>query len=378
MRRRMASPFPGSRVILHVDMDAFYASVEIRENPALEGKPVVVGADPREHRRGVVLTASYEARRFGVRSAMSCVEAARRCPEAVFVSPHFELYGRVSGEIMDTLRTFADRLQPSGIEEGYLDVTVRSGGNFSRAHELAREIKAAIRKQHRLSCSIGIAPTKAVAKIASDFEKPDGLTVVARDDVAAFLAPISVRKILGVGPKTAERLKELGLEMIEDLQRYNRQDLVEQLGAFGEYLQDVAMGRDAEEVIEPTGPPESISTETTFEKDLDAYDEVWPELESLAKSLHEQLRHEKYAYRTVSLKAKYSNFEIHTRSKSLRIHTTDLEPILILSQTMLKEVLASGRKVRLVGVRLSNLLERAAPQTTLSKWTAVREPLTES
>ena len=374
----MASPSSGSRVIIHVDMDAFYASVEVRENPALEGKPVVVGADPREHRRGVVLTASYEARRFGVRSAMSCVEAARRCPEAVFVPPHFELYGRVSGEIMDTLRTFADRLQPSGIEEGYLDVTVRSGGNFSRAHELAREIKAAIRKQHRLSCTIGIAPTKAVAKIASDFEKPDGLTVVARDDVAAFLAPISVRKILGVGPKTADRLKELGLEVIEDLQRYNRQDLVEQLGAFGEYLQDVAMGHDAEEVVEPTGPPESISTETTFERDLDAYGDVWPELEALAKSLHEQLLHEKLAYRTVTLKAKYSNFEIHTRSKSLKIHSMDLEPILILSQTMLKEVLASGRRIRLVGVRLSNLLERAAPQTTLSKWTAVREPLTES
>jgi len=374
----MASPSSGSRIILHVDMDAFYAAVEVRENPALEGKPVVVGADPREHRRGVVLTASYEARRFGVRSAMSCVEAARRCPEAVFVPPHFELYGRVSGEIMDTLRTFADRLQPSGIEEGYLDVTIRSGGNFSRAHELAREIKAAVRSQHRLSCTIGIAPTKAVAKIASDFEKPDGLTVVARDDVAAFLAPISVQKILGVGPKTADRLKELGLELIEDLQRYNRQDLIEQLGAFGEYLQDVAMGHDAEEVVEPTGPPESISTETTFEKDLDAYDDVWPELEALARSLQEQLLHEKFAYRTVTLKAKYSNFEIHTRSKSLKIHTTDLEPILILSQSMLKEVLASGRKVRLIGVRLSNLLERAAPQTTLSKWTAVREPLTES
>jgi len=331
----------------------------------------VVGADPREHRRGVVLTASYEARRFGVRSAMSCVEAARRCPEAVFVPPHFELYGRVSGEIMDTLRAFADRLQPSGIEEGYLDVSVRSGGNFSRAHELAREIKAAIRKQHRLSCSIGIAPTKAVAKIASDFEKPDGLTVVSRDDVAAFLAPISVRKILGVGPKTAERLKELGLEVIEDLQRYNRQDLVEQLGAFGEYVQDVALGRDAEEVVEPTGPPESISTETTFEKDLDAYDAVWPELEALARSLHEQLLHEKYAYRTVTLKAKYSNFEIHSRSKSLKIHSTDLEPILILSQTMLKEVLVSGRKVRLIGVRLSNLAEHAAPQATLAQWSSM-------
>src|SRR5207249_12332416 len=145
MRSRMAYPSPGSRVILHVDMDAFYASVEVRENPDLEGKPVVVGADPREHPRGVVLTASYEARQYGVGSTMKGVEAARQCPTAVFVPPHFELYGRVSGEIMDTLRTFADRLQPSGIEEGFLDVSTRGGGNFSRAEQLAREIKAAIR-----------------------------------------------------------------------------------------------------------------------------------------------------------------------------------------------------------------------------------------
>ncbi len=374
----MASPASGGRVVLHVDMDAFYAAVEIRENPDLEGKPVVVGADPREHPRGVVLTASYEARRYGVRSAMACVQALRLCPQAVFVPPHFELYGRVSGEIMDTLRTFADRLQPSGIEEGYLDVSERCGGSFARAHDLGREIKAAIRGQHRLTCSIGIAPTKAVAKIASDFQKPDGITVVSPEGVAEFLAPISVRKILGVGPKTADRLKELGLEAIGDVQRYNRQDLVEVLGAFGEYLYDVSLGRDAEEVTEPTGPPESISTEMTFEKDQDAYDAVWPDLKAMAKYLHEQLLHEKYAYRTVTLKAKYSNFEIHTRSKSLKIHTTDLEPILILSQTMLKEVLASGRKIRLVGVRLSSLRERAAPQATLAKWTRVPGPLTES
>lgn len=367
----MAFPSSGPRVVLHVDMDAFYAAVEIREHPELEGKPVVVGANPREHPRGVVLTASYEARRYGVRSAMACVQALRLCPQAVFVPPHFELYGRVSGEIMDTLRGFADRLQPSGIEEGYLDVTGRCGGNFSRAHDLAREIKTAIRGQHRLTCSIGIAPTKAVAKIASDFQKPDGLTIVPPEGVVDFLAPISARKILGVGPKTSERLKELGLESIGDIQRYNRQDLVELLGAFGEYVHDVAMGRDAEQVVEPTGPPESISTETTFEKDLDAYGALWPELESLAKSLHEQLLQEKYAYRTVTLKAKYSNFEIHTRSKSLKIHTTDLEPILILSQTMLKEVLAPGRKVRLIGVRLSNLKERAAPQATLGKWASI-------
>src|SRR5439155_2935852 len=254
---------------------------------------------------------------------------------------------------------------------GLLDITMRTGGSFAHGQDLAREIKVAIRDRHRLTCSIGVASTKAIAKIASDLQKPDGLTVVSPDEVVPFLAPISVRKILGVGPKTAERLKEIGLESIADVQVYNRQDLIELLGAFGEYLHDVSMGRDAEEVIEPTGPPESISTEMTFEKDLGAYDAVWPELEAMAKSLHEQLLHEKYAYRTVTLKAKYSNFEIHTRSKSLKIHSTDLGPILILSQTILKEVLVSGRKVRLIGVRLSNLAEHAAPQATLAQWSSM-------
>lgn len=368
----MATPPPrDGRVLLHVDMDAFYAAVEVRENPELEGKPVVVGADPREHPRGVVLTASYEARRYGVRSAMSCVQALRLCPQAVFVPPRFELYGRVSSEIMELLRGFADHLQPTGIEEGYLDVTQRCGGHFSRAQEIARDIKAAMRKDQRLTCSIGIAPTKASAKIASDFEKPDGLTVVSPDHIVEFLAPISARKILGVGPKTAERLKDLGLETIGDVQRFNRQDLVELLGAFGEYVHDVAIGRDEAAVLEPTGPPESISTETTFDQDLAAYEDLWPQLEGLAKSLHEQLLQEKYAFRTVTLKARYSNFETHTRSRSLKIHSADLDPILILSQMMLKEVLSPGRKVRLIGVRLSNLKEHAAPQATLAKWASV-------
>ncbi len=365
-------PETGHRVILHADMDAFYASVEIREHPELEGKPVVVGPDPREgHMRGVVLTASYEARRFGVRSAMPCVQALRLCPEAVFVMPRHELYGRVSREIMATLRRFADRLEPSGIEEGYLDLTARTGGDFVRATEVAKELKGAIRREHRITCSVGIASSKAVAKIASDFQKPDGLTVVLPDHVVEFLAPISLRKVYGVGPKTAERLKEMGYETIADVQRAPREDLVETLGGFGEYLADVAVGRDASEVVEPTGPPESISTETTFARDLQAYEEIWPELEALAKSLHAQLIKEGYAYRTVGLKVKYSDFEIHSRSRSLRMHTADLDPILVLSQMMLKEVLASGRRVRLIGVRLSNLTEHAAPQATLGKWASV-------
>jgi DNA polymerase IV (DinB-like DNA polymerase) len=368
----LSLPEAGRRVILHVDMDAFYASVEIRERPELEGKPVVVGPDPRDgHARGVVLTASYEARRFGVRSAMPCVQALRLCPDAVFVMPHHELYGRVSSEIMATLRRFADRLEPSGIEEGYLDLTNRTGGDFARATETAKEIKAAMRREHRLSCSIGIASSKAVAKIASDFQKPDGLTVVLPDHVVEFLAPISLRKVYGVGPKTAERLKEMGYETVADVQRAPREDLVEILGGFGEYLCDVAVGRDSSEVVEPTGPPESISTETTFASDLQTYEEIWPELEELAKSLHSQLLKERYAFRTVGLKVKYSDFEIHSRSRSLRMHTADLDPILVLSQMMLKEVLASGRRVRLIGVRLSNLTEHAAPQATLGKWVSV-------
>jgi DNA polymerase IV (DinB-like DNA polymerase) len=362
----------GRHVVLHVDMDAFYASVEIREHPELAGKPVVVGPDPRDgHTRGVVLTASYEARRFGVHSAMPCVQALRLCPEAVFVMPHHALYGRVSQEIMATLRRFADRLEPSGIEEGYLDLTTRSGGDFLRARELAKEVKAAIRKEHGISCSVGIAPSKAVAKIASDFEKPDGLTVVLPDHVVEFLAPISIRKIYGVGPKTAERLREMGLESIGDVQAMPREDLVESLGGFGEYMHDVAFGRDAGEVVEPSGPPESISTETTFGRDLERYEEIWPELEELVRSLHAQLVEEHYSYRTVSLKVKYSNFEIHTRSRSLKVYTADLEPILVLCQVLLKEVLASGRTVRLIGVRLSSLTEHAAPQATLARWSAV-------
>jgi len=365
----MESPPPGDRVILHVDMDAFYAAVEIREQADLAGRAVIVGADPREGSlRGVVLTASYEARRFGVRSAMSCVEALRLCPEAVFVPPNFPAYERVSREIMTTLKEFADRLEPSGIEEAYMDATRRCEGNFLMARDLGRDVKTAIRTAHTLTCSVGIAPSKAVAKIASDFEKPDGLTVVVPDHVVEFLAPIDVRKVLGVGPKTAARLREMGLTILSEVQAMPLEDLVETLGDFGEYLHDVAFGRDAEEVVERTGPPESISTETTFDRDLDLYDRIWPELEGMIQELHKQALGEKLAYRTVTLKTRFSNFETHTRSRSLRVHTADLDPILVLSQLMLKEILAGGRKLRLVGVRLSNLRDRKEPQSTLARW----------
>lgn len=360
------------RIVAHVDMDAFYAAVAIREHPDLEGKAVVVGHDPRQgHHRGVVLTASYEARRYGVRSAMPCTEALRLCPEAVFVPPDFELYGRVSEEIMASLRTFADRLEPSGIEEAYLDITERCASSFARARDVAKDLKASVRKAHRLTCSVGVAPSKAVAKIASDFEKPDGLTIVTREGVVEFLKPISVRKVMGVGPKTAAKLKEMGIEAIGDVQAFPRQDLVETLGAFGEYLHDVAFGRDSEEVVEPTRPPESIGTETTFEQDRESFEELWPEVDLMARALHEQLREANLAYRTATLKVRYSNFETHTRSRSLKIHTTELEPMLILSQALLRDVVVPTRQIRLVGLRLSNLRDRAQPQATLGRWEPV-------
>ncbi|OGS49227.1 MAG: hypothetical protein A3K68_05900 [Euryarchaeota archaeon RBG_16_68_13] len=368
----MAIPDTLARVIFHVDMDAFYAAVERRDRPDLEGKPLVVGPDPREgHARGVVLTASYEARRFGVRSAMPCAHALRLCPEAVFVPPDFRKYGQVSAELMATLRTFADRLEPSGIEEAYLDVTARVGGRFPAARALAKDLKASVRREHRLTCSVGIAPSKGVAKIASDLEKPDGLTVVLPDHVVEFLAPIPVRKVLGVGPKTGDRLREMGIELLRDVQGIPRQELVEILGAFGEYLNDVAFGRDGEAVVEPSGPPESIGTETTFEEDRDSFHSIWPEVEAMARSLHAGLLEEHLFYRTVTVKVRYSDFETHTRSRSLRIHAAESEPILILSGTMLRELTGGDRKVRLVGVRLSNLADGKGPQATLARWTAL-------
>lgn len=359
-----------SRIVFHVDMDAFYASCELREHPEWRGKPVIVGADPQAGRgRGVVLTASYEARAFGVRSGMPISQAYRRCkdPEAVYVRPHFDLYVRTSREAFETVRSFADAFEPWGIDEGFLDVTARAG-TWDGARGLAADLKAAVRERHGLVASVGVAPNKAVAKIASDFGKPDGLTVVEPERVEAFLAPIPVNRIFGVGRKTDARLEALGIRTIGQLAAYPKDGLQKLFGSWADHMADVARGIDDSPVEPWTGPPKSIGSETTFDEDTADAETVHSIVEDLIAEVHPQLEQDGLVYRTVGIKVRFEDFETHTAAKSLRVHTRAMEPIVEQARAMLRPFLADGRKIRLVGVRLSNLMYAKPKAVSLSRF----------
>ncbi len=344
-----------ARMILHVDMDAFYAACELKEHPEWRGLPLVVGADPRQGRgRGVVLTATYEARKFGIRSGMPVSQAYRLCKDATFTTPNFGLYVRTSREVMPTIRSFADAFEQVGIDEAFLDVTAKAR-DWTRARDLAAELKAAVRDRHGVTCSVGVAPTKAVAKIASDFQKPDGLTVVEPGHVEAFLAPIPVNRIQGVGRKTNERLETLGIRTIGDLAAFPREQLKDLLGSWADYMWSVSHGVDDRPVQEWAGPPKSIGSETTFDEDTRDPEAVWDVVQGLIDEVHPQLEQEGLVYRTVGIKVRFEDFETHTAARSLRVYTRDKEPIVERTRALLREFLQDGRKIRLIGVRLSNL-----------------------
>jgi len=360
------------RIVFHVDMDAFYASCELKEHPEWRGKPVIVGADPREGRgRGVVLTATYEARKYGVRSGMPISQAYRQCkdPETVYVPPHFDLYVRTSREAFETVRSFADVFEPWGIDEAFLDVTARTG-TWERARVLAAELKAAVRERHELVCSVGAAPNKAVAKIASDFEKPDGLTVVEPEGVESFLAPIPVNRIFGVGKKTDARLETLGIRTIADLAAYPKEDLEKLFGSWADHMANVARGIDDSPVQPWTGPPKSIGSETTFDEDTRDPEVVHAVVLDLIGEIHPQLEQDGLVYRTVGIKVRFEDFDTHTAAKSLRVHTRDKEPIVEQTRAMLRAFLEDGRKIRLLGVRLSNLEYGKPKASSLNRFTA--------
>ena len=346
---------PASRIVFHVDMDAFYASCELREHPAWRGKPLIVGPDPRESSgRGVVLTATYEARAFGVRSAMPVSQAIRLCKDAIFTPPNFALYVHTSREVFATVRPFGDAFEQVGIDEAFLDVTSKAG-DWDRARALAAELKDAVRTRHGLACSVGVSPNKAVAKIASDYQKPEGLTVVEPDRVEEFLAPIPVNRIQGVGTKTNERLEVLGIRTIGDLAAYPKDELEELFGSWADYMGNVARGIDDSPVQEWTGPPKSIGSETTLDDDTRDPEVLGAVLADLVESVHPQLEPEGLVYHTVGIKVRFEDFETHTSARSLKVHTRDKEPIVEQARVMLRAFLEDGRRIRLLGVRLSNL-----------------------
>jgi DNA polymerase IV len=339
-------PAPG-RKILHVDMDAFYASVEVRDDPRLRGRPVAVGGSAR---RGVVLAASYEARPFGVRSAMPMARALRMCPDLVVVPPHFERYVEASEQVFTIFHEFTPEVEGLSLDEAFLDVT-RSIALFGSAEEQAAKIKARIREQVRLTASVGIAEVKFAAKVASDLRKPDGLVVVPEGGVAAFLAPLPVSRLWGVGPKTEKVVLALGLRTIGDVARADDAWLERELGSLGPWLSALARGIDPRPV-EPDREAKSIGAEETFEEDLEGED-LHPFLHGQALRVAARLRRAGVRARAIHLKVKSASFHITTRQRTLTEPTDDGATIYAVVRDLLTHV--PPGPVRLTGVHASNL-----------------------
>ncbi len=353
-----------NRIIFHVDMDQFFAAVEERLHPEIRGKPVVVGADPKQGKgRGVVSTCNYEARKYGIRSGMPITRAWRLCPDAVFLPLNIPLYLQVSNRIMDILSNYANKFESWGIDEAFLDVSIRVK-DFEEAKQLALQIKKEIYEKEQLTCSIGIGPNKLVAKIASDFQKPDGLTVVEEKDVKTFLEPLDIDKLLWVGRKTARKLNVMGIKTIGDLSRYDPSVLAEKFGVIGRQLYLYAQGIDRSEVG-LRGEVKSIGRNITFEKDTSDWDFVFRALDKLCEEVHKELNEYNFLFKTVTITVRYENFETHTHSKTLLRFTNRLEDYLRVAHELLQPYLRPERKIRLIGARVSSLVS-AERQTRLA------------
>lgn len=338
---------------MHVDLDAFFPSCEQRENPNLIGKPVIVGADPKEGMgRGVVSSASYEARKFGIKSAMPIARAFRLCPEGIYLRPNFTLYEKVSSGVMEILKKYADKFQQAGIDEAFLDVS--SMGSYEKAVNAANGLKNEIKEKEKVTVSVGIAPNKMIAKMASDENKPNGVTVVKPDDIEGFIYPKSVRKVWGIGPKTEAVLNGMGVKTIEDLAKANSRHLKARLGNVAEYFQFLAHGSD-ESPVEESYEIKSFNREHTFEQDTNRREDILPMINTLAHDIHGQLISNKASFKTITLKMRFSNFETYTRSKTLPVNTDNEKPIAEGAKSLAQEFLGTKRKIRLVGLRVSNL-----------------------
>lgn len=358
----------GDRVVLHLDMDAFYAAIEQRERPELAGRPVIVGADPQQGEgRGVVAAASYEARKYGVHSAQPISQAWRNCPGGVYVRPRFDLYEAVSQALMALLEDAVDILEPVSIDEAYADVTDRTGGDVDAGRRLADALRRRVKDQLELTCSIGVASTKLVAKIASDEDKPDGLTVVPPDEVEPFLAPRPADVIPGVGPKTYSALRDRGIETVADLAEAEPDALETALGTWGPRLIELAQGRDPRPV-DPTWDRKSIGAERTFAEDLDP-EVARQRVPRVAKEATRRLAEEGDQGRTITLKLRVAPFETFTRQRTLPAPTDDPEVVATVVLDLFDQA-APDRDVRLIGVRIADLAKEGPRQATLDRWPA--------
>ena len=344
------------RKIIHVDMDAFYASVEQRDNPELRGKPLAVGGGVR----GVVAAASYEARTFGVRSAMPAVTAKRRCPDLIFVKPRFDAYRAVSNQIRAIFLDYTPHVEPLSLDEAYLDVTEDLKG-IGIATRIAEEIRARIKDETGLTASAGVSYNKFLAKLASDQNKPDGLCVVTPARGPAFVESLPVARFHGVGPKTAEKMARLGIETGADLKARSLDWLAVHFGSSALYYHNLARGI-CHRQVKADRAHKSVSAEDTFNSDIADPDTLLAELERIGRHVWDKrVEPKRLAGRTVNLKVKYSDFQIVTRARSLDRPVADVEEFVQLGQTLLRGLLPPVRAIRLLGLGLSGLSEGAAP-----------------
>lgn len=338
------------RKIIHIDMDAFFASVEQRDNESLRGRPVAVGGVPGT--RGVVAAASYEARKFGVHSAMASTTAARLCPHLIFVRPRFDVYKSVSRQIREIFHEYTDLVEPLSLDEAYLDVTENKPG-IASAIQIAREIRAAIKERTRLTATAGVSFNKFLAKMASGYKKPDGLNFIPQDQAIAFIDSLQIDRFYGIGDKTAEKMKQLGIRTGADLRLADPQFLVRHFGKAGRWYHEVANALDNRAVV-PWRPMKSASVEDTFLTDLVSLDELDAQVVRLTGVLMERLRKNNLFGKTITLKVKYADFRQVTRSQSFPAAVTSELAIIEATQSLLRKTEAGETPIRLIGIGQSN------------------------
>ena len=342
---------PPTRKIIHVDMDAFYASVEQRDNPDLKGKPVAVGGG----HRGVVAAASYEARKFGVRSAMPSVSARRRCPDLIFVKPRFDVYKAVSNQIRAIFADYTDLIEPLSLDEAYLDVSEDRRG-LGSARAIAEEIRARIKAETGLTASAGVSYCKFIAKLASDQNKPDGLCVIPPHKGAAFVATLPVKRFHGVGPVTAAKMEQLGIMTGADLAQWPIEQLEAHFGSSGRWYWRIARGID-ERDVKPDRPYKSVSAERTFDVDYSDPDDLRRELARVAGYAWQRIERSKVKGRTVTLKVKFADFTSITRSKSFVSPVLDQAAFETAGQALLETLFPVAKGIRLLGLGLHSIIE---------------------
>lgn len=351
---------PAQATILHVDMDAFYASVAELDNPQYKGKALVVGAGVR----GVVLSANYEARKFGIRAAMPVGRAKRMAPHAIFIAPEHHRYAEISERVMTIFNSFTPLVEPISLDEAFLDVT-GAQKLFGDGCEIAAKIRVLVEQEEGITCSVGIAQSKFIAKLASQHCKPNGMLEIKSDRILEFLHPLPVRALWGVGPKTAESLDRLGLHTVADIANTPRSTLVRALGdATGESLYELAWGRDYRNVI-PDEPEKSIGSEETFARDIDSPEEILAQFLRMAEKATARLRERGLFAKTVTMKIKFADFTTLSRAKTLPIGIDGTHETYEIVKKLYLALHNEGARIRLVGVSLSNLLDEAPVQLEL-------------